>query len=158
MTFERLLFVFWVSKSHLMYHKQKHCLWRLCRRKTSAWQKIPRQHGGIFETFSPSMFPFPLPVVNHIYHMSCVYNSSLSCSSIGDETYLCKLTWLMRTELKSHKAFIFREHHHYFIFPGKWAAQFCLITSRALMHYKQRSAFATFRVVVRSWYKPYQHS
>lgn len=144
-------------KAVLMYHRQKCCLWRLCRRKTSTWAKCQDN----IETSLKHFFlyvPFSPPVINHIYHLWTVYNSSLSCSSIRGETCWGKLTQLNLYQIEIPQSIHFQEHHHYFIFPGKWTAQFCLITSCALMHYKRRNAFTTFRVVVRRWDKPDQYS
>lgn len=149
----------------MKWHLRGFCLFSGLPKAVSMFQKQktppvetlsqkPRQHGDM------KQFPLPVrllpPVVNHIYHVSCVCNGS--AISIGGETRWGKLTRLTCTKLKSHKAFVFREHHHYFILPGKWTAQFCLITSRALMHYQPRRAFATFRGVVRRRDKLYQHS
>lgn len=94
-------------KAVLMYHKQKRCLWRLCRRKTSTWAKCQDNIETSLNHFSLHV-PFSPPVINHIYHLWTVYNSSLSCSSIRGETCQGKLTQLTCIKLKSRKAFIFK--------------------------------------------------
>lgn len=116
--------------------------------------KTTWRHETISAPGSPSFLPW---WILYITWAVCV-TARPSYASNGEEAHWGKLTRLPCTKLKSHKAFVFREHHHYFIFPGKWTAQFCLITSRALMHYEPRSAFATLRLAVRRRDKPYRHS
>lgn len=156
MTFERLLFVFWFSKSRFNVSQAETLPVETLQKKNKHKSQMPWQHRGIFETFSLYV-PFSPPVINHIYYLWTAYNSLLSCSSITGETCWGKLTQLLY-QIEIPQSIHFQEHHHYFIFSGKWTAQFCLITSCALMHYKWRNAFTTFRVVVRRWDKPDQYS
>lgn len=128
-----------LPKAALMYHKQKHCLWRLCRRKTSTWAKCQDNRETSLNHFSLYV-PFSPPVINHIYHLCAVYNSSLSCSSITGETCWATLTQLTCTKLKSRKAFIFKniiiisfslasERHN---FVWLQAVHSCIINDRTL--------------------------
>lgn len=107
MTFERLLFVFWFSKSHFNVSQAERLLVETLQKKNKYTSQIQNNLETSLNHFSVYV-PFCPPVINHIYRLWTVYNSSLSYSSIRGKTCWGKLTQLTCTKVKSRKAFIFK--------------------------------------------------